>query len=309
MVMFAVTVVVMLTAVLPLGAHDMGELADPLFDGGRVIRLGDRGLDVERLQEVLNQIGYPVGTADGIFGPLTDSGVRKFQSDRRLTVDGLVGGATRASLKSSLSTNTTPASSGTLREGSRGDEVRRLQDLLNDQGFPPGPIDGIFGPRTVIAVMSFQETRGLRVDGIAGPETLGALGTQSDSPASGYSPQWPPNDGGKRTVEKWRSTVSQYWPADREDCVLGIIYLESRGDATAHNRSSDAMGLMQHLLRYWPMRARGAGFVDGDGLVADPFNGEANIAAGAWLADYYDGRGLDWWRPWSSLPTYGTCSS
>jgi peptidoglycan hydrolase-like protein with peptidoglycan-binding domain len=164
------------SALMAAGGTPRGGIADPLFQGARVMRRGDRGLDVRRLQEVLNQVGYSVGTVDGIFGPITDAGVRKFQSESHLTVDGMVGSATRASLKSSLSTTTTPASSGILREGSRGDQVRRLQDLLNKQGFPPGPIDGIFGPRTVIAVISFQQDRNLRVDGIAGSQTQGALG-------------------------------------------------------------------------------------------------------------------------------------
>ena len=126
--------------------------------------------------------------------------------------------------------------------------------------------------------------------------------------SSGYSPQWPADGGGQRNVENWRSTVAKYWPADRVDCVLGIIYRESRGDPRAHNRSSNAMGLMQHLLKYWPSRAKSAGFVDGNGLVADPFNGAANIAAGAGLANYYSSRGYNWWNPWSSLPSYGNCS-
>jgi hypothetical protein len=126
--------------------------------------------------------------------------------------------------------------------------------------------------------------------------------------SSGYSSQWPADGGGQRNVENWRSTVAKYWPADRVDCVLGIMVRESRGDPRAHNRSSNAMGLMQHLLKYWPSRAKGAGFVDGNGKVADPFNGAANIAAGAWLANYYAGRGYNWWNPWSSLPSYGNCS-
>jgi hypothetical protein len=145
--------------------------------------------------------------------------------------------------------------------------------------------------------------------GIFLPSSSDSPDPPSDPPSSGYSPEWPPDDGGTRNVESWRSTVLEYWPADRVDCVLGIIYRESRGDPTAHNRSSDAMGLMQHLLKYWPARAKGAGFVDGNGLVADPFNGAANITAGAWLADYYSSRGLNWWIPWSSLPSYGTCTS
>jgi hypothetical protein len=67
------------------------------------------------------------------------------------------------------------------------------------------------------------------------------------------------------------------------------------------------MGLMQHLLKYWPVRAEGAGFIDDNGFLADPFNGAANIAAGAWLADRHTSLGDNWWTPWSSLPTYGDC--
>ena len=143
------------------------------------------------------------------------------------------------------------------------------------------------------------------------PATTKAPTTTTKPPStssSGYSSQWPADGGGQRNVENWRSTVAKYWPADRVDCVLGIIYRESRGDPRAHNRSSNAMGLMQHLLKYWPSRAKSAGFVDSNGRVADPFNGAANIAAGAGLANYYSSRGYNWWNPWSSLPSYGNCS-
>jgi soluble lytic murein transglycosylase-like protein len=91
--------------------------------------------------------------------------------------------------------------------------------------------------------------------------------------------------------------------------VLGIIKRESRGDPTAYNSSFGASGLMQHLAKYWSSRAAGAGFVDSSGRVASPFNGAANIAAGKWLADYYEGRGSNWWAPWSRLPSYGSCGS
>ena len=103
--------------------------------------------------------------------------------------------------------------------------------------------------------------------------------------------------------------MAKYWRSDQVDCVLGIIKRESRGDPTAYNSSFGASGLMQHLAKYWPSRAKGAGFVDSSGKVASPFNGAANIAAGKWLADYYEGRGKNWWVPWSRLPTYGSCGS
>ncbi len=144
------------------------------------------------------------------------------------------------------------------------------------------------------------------------PTTTKAPTTTTTKPAatsSGYSSLWPADAGGIRNVENWRSTVAKYWRADQVDCVLGIILRESRGDPTAYNSSYGASGLMQHLAKYWPSRAIGAGFVDSNGLVASPFNGAANIAAGKYLADYYEGRGSNWWVPWSRLTTYGNCSS
>ena len=62
--------------------------------------------------------------------------------------------------------------SGNLRQGSRGDEVRRLQAALN---MPQSEQDGIFGPRTAQAVRTFQQNQGLQVDGIVGAQTLAAI--------------------------------------------------------------------------------------------------------------------------------------
>lgn len=63
-----------------------------------------------------------------------------------------------------------------LRRGSEGTAVRRLQRRLIEVGFPPGPVDGIFGPATERAVRAFQASEGFLVDGIVGPVTGGALG-------------------------------------------------------------------------------------------------------------------------------------
>ncbi|MGE5606079.1 MAG: peptidoglycan-binding domain-containing protein, partial [Bacteroidota bacterium] len=57
-----------------------------------------------------------------------------------------------------------------LCAGSRGDDVRDLQQLLADAGFYFGPVDGIYGILTEEAVSLFQKTFNLRNDGVAGPE-------------------------------------------------------------------------------------------------------------------------------------------
>jgi hypothetical protein len=131
--------------------------------------------------------------------------------------------------------------------------------------------------------------------------------TTTRAPSSGYSPLWPA-DPRSSNVEAWRSEVQAHWPSDRVDCVLGIIKLESGGDPTASN-GGRYLGLLQHSATYWSSRAKGAGFVDGDGLVASPFNGEANIAAGAYLADYYDRIGKDWRSPWTVWTRISACQS
>lgn len=70
--------------------------------------------------------------------------------------------------------------------GSRGDEVRQIQTKLKNLGLYTGEVDGIFGLQTKNAVKSFQQSKGLAVDGIAGKMTLAALGI-SASPTGAQS--------------------------------------------------------------------------------------------------------------------------
>jgi hypothetical protein len=58
-----------------------------------------------------------------------------------------------------------------LRQGDTGADVSRLQRLLAILGHDDSPIDGDFGPKTDRAVRSFQKSAGLKVDGLAGPDT------------------------------------------------------------------------------------------------------------------------------------------
>lgn len=66
--------------------------------------------------------------------------------------------------------------SGLSKIGSRSREVRQIQTALRDRGYFTSSIDGIFGTLTKNAVMNFQRDNGLTVDGIAGTNTLKALG-------------------------------------------------------------------------------------------------------------------------------------
>jgi len=63
--------------------------------------------------------------------------------------------------------------------GSTGQEVKDIQYQLRKWKYYDGAIDGIYGYKTYKAVRLFQYKNGLKVDGIAGPETLSALGLPS----------------------------------------------------------------------------------------------------------------------------------
>jgi peptidoglycan hydrolase-like protein with peptidoglycan-binding domain len=86
----------------------------------------------------------------------------------------------------------TSISSPTLRNGSNGASVTRLQQLLQKKGYNVAD-DGDFGPNTETAVKKFQAAHGLKDDGVVGPKTWSALRS-----TGGIRP--PPAGGGKKVT-------------------------------------------------------------------------------------------------------------
>ena len=138
------------------------------------------------LQVALRAKGVYDGTVDGIRGPATREGVRRFQAARGLAVDGIAGPHTRRAFgwrgRHRLG-------SRIIRAGRRGWDVAQLQWLLATHGFANGPFDGDFGPRGEAALQRFQAWAGLGADGLAGPATIAAL--RRPPPRSILSFAWP----------------------------------------------------------------------------------------------------------------------
>ncbi len=167
------------------------------------LRFGDQGTGVEELQGILSLLGYHPSPVDANFDSETEVAVQAFQADAGLMADGIVGPATWERLLPTPSTEFTPPAAPavaevpapappvsstqgsaiegvpvdfpTLRLGTYGPAVTRLQTRLQGLGFYNGALDGIFGPQTEDAVMAFQRDAQILTDGIVGASTWTAL--------------------------------------------------------------------------------------------------------------------------------------
>lgn len=155
-----------------------------LAAAGPVAAAGDP--EIAALQVGLRAKGVYAGTVDGVLGPETTEAVRKLQRRAGLAVDGVAGANTRKA----LGRFGRPALGKRMLAGRVvGWDVAQLQFMLAWHGFPSGPLDGHYGPRTEAAVRRFQAWSGLPPDGVAGPTTLAAL--RMAPPRSPIALTWP----------------------------------------------------------------------------------------------------------------------
>lgn len=120
---------------------------------------------VINIQGTLNS-RYGTGLkVDGKYGPATKRALIKgYQTELNkqykagLTVDGFCGPKTRAAVR-------------VVKKGARGNITYILQSTLYFRGFDPRGIDGIFGTNTEMSVKSYQKSKNLKQDGIAGRNT------------------------------------------------------------------------------------------------------------------------------------------
>lgn len=130
--------------------------------------------EIAGLQVALRSKGMYFGKIDGLAGPLTAKGLRSFQRAAGLPVTGEIGPRTRAELGA---LGRPLVARRVLVQGTYGWDVSALQFLLARAGhLRLLDVDGHFGASTKAGLTRFQRSRGLAVDGIAGPATLTAFG-------------------------------------------------------------------------------------------------------------------------------------
>ncbi|MSU55987.1 MAG: hypothetical protein EXS51_01615 [Candidatus Taylorbacteria bacterium] len=161
----------------------------------RTLKKGSTGNDVKKLQEILASVVgvYPGGEVTGYYGLATVKAVGLFQEKFSLvsageTGYGQAGPKTRAKLlelaESGPSATVTPATNSQttpavlhrmLKKGSRGGDVKKLQELLSadKEVYPEGELSGYFGPATAKAVGRFQEKHDIAYPGDDGYGEVG----------------------------------------------------------------------------------------------------------------------------------------
>jgi len=129
-------------------------------------------VQVPGVQIALYRHGYYKGSIDGISGPMTKGAIRKFQKDKGLKPDGVVGKRTRVAFGKF---GGHLFGSRILKRGMVGFDVSVLQFLLAKRGFPPKSMNSNFGDGTHRLVRKFQRRMRLPADGIVGRRTRAAL--------------------------------------------------------------------------------------------------------------------------------------
>ena len=152
---------------------------------------GAKGDAVVALQKALKAAGLDVkGGIDGAFGSGTTSTISLFQTNKGLTVTGVLDiptavalalvapiAAPAAAAVSVASTSSLLNPSSLPVRGNRGDSVRTLQNALIKAGIEvKGGADGVFGGATFVALQKFQTANALTVTGTLTTQTAVKLG-------------------------------------------------------------------------------------------------------------------------------------
>ncbi|QDI92452.1 peptidoglycan-binding protein [Salicibibacter halophilus] len=131
--------------------------------GSELLTDGIENSHVEKLQDLLVTEGYlQESDANGVYDEATTNAVTNYQEEQQLLVDGMAGVQTLGALK-------------VLGKGAENELVADLQGTLQDTGYYNGSVDGYYDVDTHDSVKSFQSDADIAVDGLAGPETFGAL--------------------------------------------------------------------------------------------------------------------------------------
>lgn len=258
----------------------------------RTLRYLQRGQEVKEVQMGLNKLGYKLIT-DGAYGPKTRASVLSFQKEYvSLANDGIYGPKTRAvmleALKGKDSIDDPVIKPGTAKIETRGltfnigkssDQIRLLKDFFRARNTPNVPEGYNYDSKTKELVKDYQKVNALKVDGIAGKNTIAKINKEiSDQkyPIGLYVPSI--NNKGYMIIINKTSNTLYY--------IKNGVIEESYPVATGKTDSLTPNGQFKIVIKFKNPRWGGAG-------IRDPIAGGAanNPLGKRWIGISYGGGG------------------
>lgn len=144
--------------------------------GDQILKYSMEHEDVKVLQQHLINLNFlDLEETTTYYGDQTLNAVKKFQEFIGLNPDGVFGSKTFEALKKIIDLKPL-VHERVLKEGDEGEDVKALQERLKILGFLDiDECTTYFGSQTRQAIKDFQKIYGLKVDGIAGDETIDAI--------------------------------------------------------------------------------------------------------------------------------------
>jgi len=126
-------------------------------------------------------------------------------------------------------------------------EVREAQRLLTDLGYNPGPVDGVYGSKTLRAILAFETARGLKASGVPSPEVIAHMRT-----AVAAGPQRPRDTWAAPAPEpSWSAPAAQGTPLPAaptaEAAYPDFVRLALRADPAAFAAQREIAGVAYRL--------------------------------------------------------------
>lgn len=164
--------------------------------------------------------------------------------------------------KSSGGGSSSTKSSGTLKKGSKGDNVKVLQNALNSLGYGNLAVDGVMGTQTVNALKKFQKDSGLSADGVFGSKTQSALSAKGFASGSSCIP--------RNMIGRINESGSELYIPPQQNILAPL----SRGSGIVpHTLAQNLMEIGQYHPSQW-LSMLGANNSSGSGDTNNQFNFE-----------------------------------
>jgi hypothetical protein len=232
-----VTWTVRYSAILLAGAMALAACEPYAVEGPSVYGSAQYG-EVRDVQGGPRQLGYYDGPIDGIYGPETRQAIQRYQGDRGMLADGVIGRQLISRINSDVAAGTYPSDDGSAER-----RVSRVQAALSQLGYYDGRINGQPDRNTRQAIVTYRRERGLPVTDAIDRQLIESL--QRDLAARPSPTPYPVSSrfepgydlpGGVRAMldRRWQSYEGMLVDLDR-DGDLDVI-------ARAGQRSDDCRG-------------------------------------------------------------------